>query len=85
KMLADIVRKLPAGSLVQLSERDGKATVAAGKSSFNLATLPIEDFPAIASQTYAANCTVQATDLSRILSGVFAASTDETRYYLNGV
>ncbi|MGL5736460.1 MAG: DNA polymerase III subunit beta, partial [Beijerinckiaceae bacterium] len=85
KMLADIVRKLPAGSLVQLSERDGKATVAAGKSSFSLATLPIEDFPVIASQDYTARMTIPAHDLSRLFSGVFAASTDETRYYLNGV
>jgi DNA polymerase-3 subunit beta len=50
-MLHEIVRKLPDGALVTLSEdsANGRLTVAAGRSTFNLATLPKEDFPVMAS------------------------------------
>ncbi len=50
-MLHEIVRKLPDGALVSLSEdgASGRLTVTAGRSTFNLATLPKEDFPVMAS------------------------------------
>jgi DNA polymerase-3 subunit beta len=85
KMLSDIVAKMPAGSLVSIKETDNRATVSAGRSSFTLATLPIEDFPALASASYATTMTQSAAALARLFSGLFAASTEETRYYLNGV
>jgi DNA polymerase-3 subunit beta len=87
-LLHDIVRKLPDGSMVELIDdtRSGRLQVAAGRSSFSLATLPKEDFPVMASSEYAANFSAPAKDLRRLFDkSKFAISTEETRYYLNGV
>jgi DNA polymerase-3 subunit beta len=86
--LHEIVRKLPDGALVSLSENStaGRLTIEAGRSSFQLATLPKEDFPVMASTDYVANFTAKAPDLRRLFDkSKFAISTEETRYYLNGV
>jgi DNA polymerase-3 subunit beta len=86
--LHEIVRKLPDGALVQLTEdaAHGRLTVDAGRSTFNLATLPREDFPVMASSEYASNFTAPAPVLRRLFDkSKFAISTEETRYYLNGV
>ena len=87
-MLHEIVRKLPDGALVTLSDdsANGRLTVAAGRSTFNLATLPKEDFPVMASSEYTTNFSAPAPVLRRLFDKAkFAISTEETRYYLNGV
>ncbi len=87
-MLHEIVRKLPDGALVTLSDDSaaGRLTVQAGRSHFNLATLPKEDFPVMASSEYASNFSAPAAALRRLFDkSKFAISTEETRYYLNGV
>jgi len=86
-MLHEIVRKLPDGALVNLSEDDsGRLTVTAGRSNFSLATLPKEDFPVMATSEYATNFSAPAPVLRRLFDKAkFAISTEETRYYLNGV
>lgn len=86
--LNEIVRKLPDGSLVTLSEDGvkGRLTIEAGRSTFNLATLPKEDFPVMASSDYQTNFSAPAPTLRRLFDkSKFAISTEETRYYLNGV
>ena len=86
--LHEIVRKLPDGSLVTLTDDGaaGRLTVQAGRSNFSLATLPKEDFPVMASSEYACNFSVKAPVLRRLFDkSKFAISTEETRYYLNGV
>ncbi|MDD9706737.1 DNA polymerase III subunit beta [Seohaeicola sp. SP36] len=87
-MLHEIIRKLPDGSLVTLSDDSaaGRLTVQAGRSHFNLATLPREDFPVMATSDYASNFSAPAGVLRRLFDkSKFAISTEETRYYLNGV
>jgi len=87
-MLHEIVRKLPDGALISLSEdgASGRLTVEAGRSTFSLATLPKEDFPVMASSEYSANFSASAPVLRRLFDkSKFAISTEETRYYLNGV
>jgi len=87
-MLHDIVRKLPEGALVRLSDDPGagRLTVVAGRSTFSLATLPREDFPVMASAQYETGFSARAADLRRLFDKAkFAISTEETRYYLNGV
>ncbi|WP_136683434.1 DNA polymerase III subunit beta [Falsirhodobacter xinxiangensis] len=87
-MLHEIVRKLPDGALVVLEgdAASGRLTVAAGRSNFNLATLPKEDFPVMASSEYTTTFTAKASVLRRLFDKAkFAISTEETRYYLNGV
>ena len=81
--LHEIVRKLPDGALVSLSDdgTSGRLTVEAGRSNFNLATLPKEDFPVMASSEYASNFSAPAPELRRLFDkSKFAISTEETRY-----
>lgn len=87
-MLHEIVRKLPDGALVSLIDdaAAGRLAIAAGRSNFNLATLPREDFPVMATSEYATNFSAPAPVLRRLFDKAkFAISTEETRYYLNGV
>ena len=87
-ILHEIVRKLPDGALVGLTDdpATGRLAVDAGRSNFSLATLPREDFPVMASSEYASNFTAPAPVLRRLFDkSKFAISTEETRYYLNGV
>ncbi|GGF61525.1 DNA polymerase III subunit beta [Paracoccus acridae] len=87
-MLNEIARKLPDGALVQIStdEAAGRLSVQAGRSNFSLATLPREDFPVMASSEYSVNFKAKADLLRRLFDKAkFAISTEETRYYLNGV
>ncbi len=87
-LLNEIVRKLPDGALVTLADNQqpGRLTISAGRSTFALATLPREDFPVMASSDYATNFAAPAPVLRRLFDkSKFAISTEETRYYLNGV
>ncbi|ARO15388.1 DNA polymerase III subunit beta [Ketogulonicigenium robustum] len=87
-MLNEIVRKLPDGALVAISYDPAaeRLTIAAGRSTFTLATLPQQDFPAMASADFEASFTAPAPLLRRLFDkSKFAISTEETRYYLNGV
>ena len=87
-LLHEIARKLPDGALIELTAdaANGRLKVEAGRSNFSLATLPKEDFPVMASSEYAANFSAKSGDLRRLFDkSRFAISTEETRYYLNGV
>lgn len=87
-MLHEIVRKLPDGALAVLTDdpATGRLEVRAGRSVFRLPTLPREDFPVMASSDYAVSFAAKAPVLRRLFDKAkFAISTEETRYYLNGV
>jgi len=87
-MLHEIVRKLPDGAMVELMDdgTSGRMEITAGRSHFSLATLPREDFPVMASSEYDCNFAAKAPVLRRLFDKAkFAISTEETRYYLNGV
>ncbi len=84
--LFDIARKLPEGSQVQLAAAEGRLTVVAGRARFNLATLPRDDFPVIAEGELPTQFELPAATLKQIIDKTrFAISTEETRYYLNGI
>ncbi|NML07602.1 DNA polymerase III subunit beta [Sphingomonas sp. G-3-2-10] len=84
--LFDIVRKLPEGSQVELSAADGRITVVAGRARFTLSTLPRDDFPVIAEGELPTTFELPAETLKQIIDKTrFAISTEETRYYLNGI
>jgi DNA polymerase-3 subunit beta len=84
--LFDIVRKLPEGSQVSLNAAEGKMLVVAGRARFNLATLPRDDFPVIAEGELPTKFELPAETLKQIIDKTrFAISTEETRYYLNGI
>ncbi|MCB9946964.1 MAG: DNA polymerase III subunit beta [Rhodospirillaceae bacterium] len=84
----DIVRKLPEGSQVEISAvGDGGAlSLRAGRSSFRLGSLPVDDFPNITAGELPHSFTLAARDLRAMVDRAgFAVSTEETRYYLNGI
>ncbi|MFQ8430440.1 DNA polymerase III subunit beta [Amaricoccus sp. W119] len=86
--LHEIVRKLPDGAMVELADDPsaGRLEVRAGRSHFSLQTLPREDFPIMASAEYDCDFSCPAPVLRRLFDKAkFAISTEETRYYLNGV
>lgn len=84
--LFDIVRKLPEGSQVVLTAAEGKLTVVAGRARFQLGTLPRDDFPMIAEGELPTTFELPAETLKQIIDKTrFAISTEETRYYLNGI
>jgi DNA polymerase-3 subunit beta len=87
-MIYDIVRKLPEGAQIVLEAPGDRATLAirAGRSRFTLQTLPESDFPDLAAGEMTHRFTLAAADLKRLVDKTqFAISTEETRYYLNGI
>ena len=87
-MLYDIVRKLPEGSEVELNCPAGKdqLSITAGRSHFKLGCLPVDDFPAMATGDLPCQIEMEADSLIHLIDRTkFAMSTEETRYYLNGI
>ena len=87
-ILHDIVRKLPDGAQVELDSAadDGRLNVRAAHSKFALSCLPREDFPVMADGDLPHQFILPAADLRRLIVKTrFAISTEETRYYLNGI
>ncbi len=87
-LLYDIVRKLPDGSEVRLATNaEGTAmTVSSGRSKFSLQCLPQSDFPDLTAGTFSHAFKLKATELKMLIDRTqFAISTEETRYYLNGI
>jgi DNA polymerase-3 subunit beta len=85
-LLFDIARKLPDGSQVSLDAADGRMVVKAGRSRFQLPTLPRDDFPVIVEGDLPTSFEVPARVLAELIDRTrFAISTEETRYYLNGI
>ncbi|MDE1174787.1 MAG: DNA polymerase III subunit beta [Parvibaculaceae bacterium] len=86
--LYDIVRKLPDGAQVELSigADEGRLSLTAGRSRFALQALPSEDFPVMSAGQLSHHFTLPGEALARLIDKTrFAISTEETRYYLNGI
>src|SRR5512147_1608500 len=86
--LYDIVRKLPDGAQIEFESASGgeRLTLRCGRSRFTLSCLPIEDFPALTSSELPFQFRLPAADLRALIDRTrFAISTEETRYYLNGI
>jgi len=85
-LLFDIARKLPDGSQVSLEAAENRMTVKAGRSRFSLPTLPRDDFPVIVEGDLPTSFEIPARTLAELIDRTrFAISTEETRYYLNGI
>ncbi len=85
-LLFDISRKLPDGSEVSLETADNRLTVRAGRSRFSLPTLPRDDFPLIVEGELPTSFELSASLFAQLIDRTrFAISTEETRYYLNGI
>lgn len=85
-LLFDIARKLPDGSQVSLTTSENRLEVKAGRSNFKLPTLPRDDFPVIVEGDLPTSFEIPARLLAELIDRTrFAISTEETRYYLNGI
>ena len=85
-LLFDIARKLPDGSQVSLEMSENRMVVKAGRSRFQLPTLPRDDFPVIVEGELPTSFELPARELAELIDRTrFAISTEETRYYLNGI
>ena len=86
--LFDIVKKLPDDSEIQitLDVSGNQMNVKSGRSNFKLSCLPVSDFPELSQGDMPTNFSVPANDLRALIDRTkFAMSTEETRYYLNGI
>lgn len=85
--LYDIARKLPDGAEVSMQVGlDGRLDIDAGRSHFTLPLLPAGDFPKMTADDFTHEFTLSAAELARLIDKTkFAISTEETRYYLNGI
>jgi DNA polymerase-3 subunit beta len=86
--LYDFVRKLPENTAVKLdvSGDDPRLFISAGKSRLHLPVLPPGDFPSMPSDGFETKFEIEPTELRRLIDKTrFAISTEETRYYLNGI
>ncbi|MCB2065523.1 MAG: DNA polymerase III subunit beta [Erythrobacter sp.] len=85
-LLFDIARKLPEGSEVSLETADNRMDIKAGRARFKLPTLPRDDFPVIVEGDLPTSFELPAKVLAELIDRTrFAISTEETRYYLNGI
>jgi DNA polymerase-3 subunit beta len=86
--LYDIVRKLREGAQVELEtlgERN-EMVLRSGRSTFTLACLPPEDYPVMSAGELPHHFALSAAELRSLIDRTrFAISTEETRYYLNGI
>src|SRR5690606_22670185 len=88
KKLLDICRALPENAEINMATSDNRIQVKAGKSRFNLQTLPASDYPIMTKTagTQASVITIGQGALKRLFKQVeFAMAQQDIRYYLNGL
>ncbi len=84
--LANVFAKLPQDGVARIGIEDKRLIVSAGRARFTLPVLPVDGFPAAPDRSWDADFTIDAAVLRDALSRVrHAVSSEETRYYLNGV
>lgn len=87
KKLQDIVRALPDNAEISFDNKDSRLQVKAGKSQFNLQTLPAADFPTLAlSDELVSEIVLSQATLRHLFNQVqYAMAQQDIRYYLNGL
>jgi len=87
RKLLDICRSLPDSSDINMATSDSRVTLKAGKSRFNLQTLPAADYPVMTkTNNQAILISIAQGQLKDLLKQVeFAMAQQDIRYYLNGL
>ncbi|HUW98202.1 MAG TPA: DNA polymerase III subunit beta [Acidiferrobacter sp.] len=86
RKLLDIVRALPAESMVRLQTDGDRVKISAGRSRFQLSTLPVEDFPSLKEEAWEMSFTMNRSLLHRVIEKTqFCMAQQDVRYYLNGL
>jgi DNA polymerase-3 subunit beta len=85
--LYDVVRKLPEGARVAIERGEGgELTLRSGRATFDLPCLPADEFPAMGDEGLEHGFAMPAAEVRKLIDRTrFAISTEETRYYLNGI
>jgi DNA polymerase III subunit beta len=83
KALATLAAGYSKDTTITISTTDAMMTITGGNGRFRLPTIPIDDMPAVP-ELDAANLELETADMLRLLAVIAAASTETTRYYLNG-
>ncbi|MET1025448.1 MAG: DNA polymerase III subunit beta [Pseudoxanthomonas sp.] len=86
RKLFEIVRALPDGSRITVTQTGDKVSLQAGRSRFTLATLPANDFPSVDEVEASERVTVPEAALKELIERTsFAMAQQDVRYYLNGL
>ena len=88
RKLLDITKALPADShiLFELDDENARLLIKAGRSRFELATLPAEDFPELDEIPLVTSLTLKESEFKRLLDKTsFSMANQDVRYYLNGL
>jgi DNA polymerase-3 subunit beta len=87
RKLQDILRSLPDKTVVSLDAQEGRLQVKAGRSRFNLQTLPAQDFPRLAEGGNGAVSVrlPQKVLRQQLLLVQYGMAQQDIRYYLNGL
>ena len=86
QLFTDIVKKTPPGKEISAEIEKDHLLVKAGRSRFKVSTLPTSDYPRLGDSEFTATFETPASDLARLFGKAsFAMSTEEAKYYLNGV
>lgn len=86
KKLFDIIKEAPEENIDISAESSGKITIKSGRAKFNIAGLPVEEFPSFPAYDEGKLFMVASDTLKEMIEKTaFASSTDETRYNINGV
>lgn len=82
----EICRTLPEGSVVEVKQKGDRVMICSGKSRFNLATLPVEEFPKITTTANNVEFTIKQRDFKKVIGNTyFAMAQQDVRLYLNGL
>ena len=87
RKLQDLLRALPDDATLSIDGTGSRMTLRAGRSRFNLQTLPAADYPRIGvGQDQVQSLSLPQRELRGLLKSVeFAMAQQDIRYYLNGM
>lgn len=87
KSFFEIVKELPTEQSVEISSKDNHwIAINCESSKFNIMGIAPEDYPALPSAVNSSFVGINPESLLQMIDHtIFAVSTDETRYHLNGV
>lgn len=87
EILHGLIKRIDKGATVDIETADnGRVVMESGRARYEIRALPPDEFPIFQRPEGAVEFEIDAAAMAALLESVaYAASTDETRYYLRGV
>ena len=86
KKFLDICRSLPDSADISVTFEQDRAIVQSGRSKFNLATLPAEEYPNLTDWQSEVDFEIDQATLRRLIEATqFSMANQDARYFLNGM